>query len=177
MDIPASPKPKPTRAERRRERFKKRGSMKYLKDGLFLAWDGKPLEIDWDEEGLQKGHPAKGAEFLRALLSLYHKNHQTYFVPRNLILGTPAEIGGFNRARTVLRGEPQEAGAYRFETEDWKALERVARWAILVSPWYESAEELEALLASAVSAPPKNVVATDGLLKDPVPEKVVATPS
>ena len=137
-----------TRAERRREGKRK---VKYIKDELFLSVDGKPFKITETDE--EKGNIAEAKEasiprMLRLVLESYENNHR-YHVSKGQIISTPGEVETFNRAKAILKEEPQEAGHYRLEDSDIILIQKILAWVWPIAPWFLNGPSLEKIVREA----------------------------
>lgn len=130
--------------------------MRYVKNDLFTNHVGKPFRISDPEAGIPE-HEGTVGEVIHLHLNFYDINHAAFASRQTQIL-SQAETRSFNRCMEILTGEAQDGLYYRFETEDFKVVQKVLGWIAPLTPWWRDGPLLEDLLGSALERLPLEVL-------------------
>lgn len=130
--------------------------MRYIRNDLFTNHVGKPFRISDPEAGIPE-HEGTVGEVIHLHLNFYDLNHAAFAARQTQVLSQP-ETRSFNRCMEILQGKPQEGLYYRFETEDFKVVQKIVGWIASLTPWWRDGPLIEDLLGSALERLPQGML-------------------
>jgi len=139
--------------------------MRYIKNDVFVRFDGSKLSLSDDERQVPE-HDASVAETLAVALRIYDSNHNRFVREGQLL--SPTEIRSFNTLLDILDGA--EVGGYvAIETQDFRLLWKLAEWTVTTSPLWRDAPVILKLLEQSTEARPAQTPSPNGTVKAPIP--------
>jgi len=139
--------------------------MRYLKNEIFIRYDGSKLTLSDDEKNIPE-HDASVAETLAVALRIYDTNHNRFVREGQLL--SPTEIKSFNALLDMLDGA-DPGGQVAIESQDFRLLWKLVEWTVTTSQLWRDAPIILKLLERSTETSPMQTLAPNGAANLPIP--------